>query len=545
MDLKNYYFIKDETVISSEYLIKYINDAFNSWNNPWSKNSVSFTDFCNYVLPYRNYNEPIENWRQLFLEEYKWINDSVKQGDGIIDVARKLNKNSELKYSNGFGNYIVSIAPSLLLKAKYGDCTNSSNFKAMIMRSQGIPAAIDFIPIYGSDHNIHAWNSIMDSNGNFVSFEEALDDINAFVAYKYKLSKVYRKTFSRNKLIETLLQETKGDVPSTFSNSRFIDVTTQYVAVTDVKIKLNDIPKETKYVYAGVFNDSGWTAVDFACITEKSYAQFRNLGRDVLYLPFYYINGKIIAASSAFKISKKGYIQYLDPQNKTTTVKLSRKYHMYQNKLNWLQCLKDSWFEGANQPDFSDAVKLAEISQTPGEHFAELNSNSKKSFKYLRFVFSSKESTINYDGDGASIAEIKFISNSGQEIKGKPIGTPGRNYNTYTPAKCFDNNPLTFFEDARPKVTGKWVGIELNYPTNVSKIRYLARNDMNSIQSNNQYELLYWNNHSFSSLGKKIATDTLVEFNNVPENSVLWLRNLDEGKEERIFTWENDKQVFW
>lgn len=68
---------------------------------------------------------------------------------------------------------------------------------------------------------------------------------------------------------------------------------------------------------------------------------------------------------------------------------------------------------------------------------------------------------------------------------------------------------------------------------------------MNSVQPNNNYELLYWNNEKFISLGKKIATDTIIEFNNVPKNSVLWLRNLDVGKEERIFTWENGKQVWW
>ena len=73
----------------------------------------------------------------------------------------------------------------------------------------------------------------------------------------------------------------------------------------------------------------------------------------------------------------------------------------------------------------------------------------------------------------------------------------------------------------------------------------LARNDMNSIQPFNHYELFYWNNNSFISLEKKIASDTIIEFNNVPENSILWLRNLDEGKEERIFTRENEKQIWW
>jgi hypothetical protein len=91
----------------------------------------------------------------------------------------------------------------------------------------------------------------------------------------------------------------------------------------------------------------------------------------------------------------------------------------------------------------------------------------------------------------------------------------------------------------------KYVGMELAKSSQVSKIRFLARNDMNSILPNDQYELFYWNNKEFVSLGKKIATDTVVEYNNVPKNSILWLRDNTTGREERIFTYENGKQVWW
>ena len=160
-------------------------------------------------------------------------------------------------------------------------------------------------------------------------------------------------------------------------------------------------------------------------------------------------------------------------------------------------------------------------------------------------MFSRQELNLVYDGDGACVAEIEFISDDEQVLKGKPIGTPGRKYNTYTPDKCFDGNPLTFFEDARSNIKGKYVGLELHKPEQIKEIRFLARNDMNSIQPNNLYELFYWDNKSFVSLGKQVATDTIITYNNVPKNSVLWLRNLTEGKEERIFTWENGKQVWW
>jgi hypothetical protein len=545
MDFRNLHFVKDVDVFTTESFIQYINGAFDSWQNPWSKNVVSFDDFCNYVLPYRNFNEPIEPWREIFTEKFKWIHDSLKENDDIIDIARKLNRNSELKYSDGFGRYIVSIPPSLILKAMYGACTDNSNYKAMIMRSFGIPATIDYLPQYGNDHNTHYWNSVMDHNGNFVSFEEALNDINAFVAYKYKISKVYRKTFSRNKKIEKLLEDTKGDVPQTFKEPKFFDVTQEYVAVTNVKLQLKNIPKSSKYVYVGVFNDAGWTAIDYTEITDNKYAIFKNLGRDVLYLPLYYTERKETPASLPFTISKKGTIQYIEPKKETCKLKLTRKYYMHRRKINWLECLKDGRFEGANKPDFSDAITLAKIKETAGEHFEELSSYSNSAFKYLRFVFSNEELKLPYDGDGASIGEIEFIAPSGKILKGSPIGSIGRKYNPYTPKLCFDDNPQTFFEDARSNIIDKYVGLKLENPTSVTKISYIARNDMNSIQPSDEYELFYWDNENFISLGKKVALDKIIEFVNVPKGSLLWLRDLSSGKEERIFTWENGKQIWW
>ena len=58
------------------------------------------------------------------------------------------------------------------------------------------------------------------------------------------------------------------------------------------------------------------------------------------------------------------------------------------------------------------------------------------------------------------------------------------------------------------------------------------------------YELFYWNN-KWISLGTQKAEDFNIKFDNVPKNALLWLRNLTKGHEERPFTYENGKQVWW
>lgn len=545
LSFSNMYFIKDEDAFTTASFINYIDEAFQSWENPWSKEVVSFDDFLNYVLPYRNFQEPLEPWREMYTKKFNWIDDSVSLSDDIIRVADRLNVGSELKFSNGFGRYIVSIAPSDLLKAMYGTCADNSNHKAMIMRSHGIPVAIDYFPQYGSDHNTHYWNSIIDRNGNFISFEEALHDINAFVAYKYKIGKVFRKSFSKNKALIELIETEKENTPFVFRSCDFSDVTSEYVATTKVRLKLDNIPNGTGYVYAAVFNNKAWTVIDFARINKDGSVTFTQMGRDVLFLPVYSMNGELLPASNPFYITPKGFIKYVESQDVTEKVVLTRKYHFHKRKMNWLKCLENGTFEGSNDPGFCEAFTLAKIEETPGEQLVELKNKVSKPFKYYRFKFSQEEQAIIYDGDGASIAEIELIAPSGEKLRGKPFGSPGKKYNPYTPEKCFDGNYLTFFEDSRTGDFDKYVGLELDIPQGVSRIRFIARNDMNSIQVGNLYELFYWDKQQFVSLGQKVASGHQLHYNNVPKGALLWLRNLTEGQEERVFTYEDGKQVWW
>ena len=537
------YFVKDEDSFTAESFIHYIESAFLAWDEPWSKRNVSFDAFCNYVLPYRNFNEPLEFWRPLFKQRFDWIYDSLNGNEDLIEVARILNTDTELKYSEGFSNYTLQIAPSNLLKAVYGGCIDNSNYKAMIMRAYGIPVAIDFFPQYGNDHNSHYWNSIMDSNGNFESFEEALNDINASVAYKYRIAKVFRRVQHKNPSIVELQKDMAEYTPLLFQDSRITDVTRGYIPVRDVQFKISN-GKNFNYLFLGVFNNKDWTIIDFAPV-KNDMAYFSDLGKNIIYMPLTITNGKIEFFDFPFKISEKGFIQYLRPDSNPETVVLTRKYHFHKRKNNWLKCLKGGRFQGANTPDFKDGVTLAIIDRIPSEHGSLINVKCDIAFKYYRFLFSSDELLLPYDGDGASIAEIEFTDRIGEILKGIPIGSEGKKYNSYTPDLCFDNNPLTFFEDSRPGSNDKYVGLQLSQPKKIISIRYVPRNDMNSIQPGDKYELYYCTNSGFISLGQKIARDTVLLFDNAPQGAVLWLRDLSRGNEERIFLWENGRQVWY
>jgi hypothetical protein len=69
----------DIQVITADYLIENIDDAFRAWEYPWAQH-LSFDDFCENVLPYRGQNEPLSSYRKGFMEQFSWLPDSLEEG---------------------------------------------------------------------------------------------------------------------------------------------------------------------------------------------------------------------------------------------------------------------------------------------------------------------------------------------------------------------------------------------------------------------------------------------------------------------------------
>ena len=59
-----------------------------------------------------------------------------------------------------------------------------------------------------------------------------------------------------------------------------------------------------------------------------------------------------------------------------------------------------------------------------------------------------------------------------------------------------------------------------------------------------RYELFYWDGR-WKSLGQQVARHDYLEYRHVPKGALLWLRNLDEGVQERIFIYEGGRQIWY
>ena len=140
-----------------------------------------------------------------------------------------------------------------------------------------------------------------------------------------------------------------------------------------------------------------------------------------------------------------------------------------------------------------------------------------------------------------SIAELEFFSgNDTVPLKGNFFASPKEKGFEQKKAALSDRDKLTSAE------IQDWVAIDLGVPASISRIHYLPLTDDNNIVPGELYELYYWTIDGWKSLGKqKGRSDKTLRYSTIPKNLLLRLHNHTRGKENRIFIYENDKQIYY
>jgi len=221
--------------ITSNYLIKNIDEAFTSWQNaPW-QSQVSFDAFCNYILPYKVYDEYPEEWRQVFLKKYEYIVNGPQITMTMEDVicAQVEEQKTWLTYSEELVDYPGVLNIGQILKIKKGDCYVWASLGAQAARAFGIPVAIDYV--WG-----HHWDALILSDSSFVSYLGAEsrpgDHINIRESDS-KFTKVYRRqtAWVSTSFAARAMDAGIKSIPDFLKSPRIIDVT----AMTGGKAKFS------------------------------------------------------------------------------------------------------------------------------------------------------------------------------------------------------------------------------------------------------------------------------------------------------------------
>jgi uncharacterized protein YlbG (UPF0298 family) len=534
--------LNDSNYVSPEYLIKNLNLAYQIFNNTSWKDSVSHNIFNNYVLPYKYTSSPaaIFDWRQSVLDKYLSENDSSIFQKGIKGAASQVyswfkKRKFEVRLTNGYN--FPQLSAHSVLKLPIGSCHELSTIGVLNLRALGIPAAIDKTPNYLNVNGGHEWCSAILDAKHCVPFDLSSPYFEVFKKPERKLSKVFRQAFMPILGNHYNQRGYVSQLPS-FLNDPFLeDVTANYCKTQNVILPIENSERIiSKFVYISVFNYPEWKIVDWGTV-RNGKAYYHELAVDGIYLPVDISqDGSIKAISKAFLLDKSGNIQHFNPDViHPISVNLLRKHPDFFRHGK----MKGGKFQAANKDDFSDAIDLFTIDNFSNDHFEHIKIGNDSKFRYYRYL--------SPNSSHGNIAEIEFIK-SGKLLNGHVIGTVGsfNNLKNNTKEAAFDKNPLTFFDSKVEDVSNCWVGIDLGYKESISGIRYLARTDLNGVYPGNEYELFYWDSKWISLGTNYINSDqNALVYNNVPMNSVLWLRNKTSGKEERIFTYENGKQLWW
>lgn len=539
--------VEDSQSLTAAYLIHHIDQAFLVWDStPWKAN-YTFADFCEWVLPYRLGTEKAEDWFPLAWEECDSLEDSLISLSDRFGLGVLLIKNSRLRYNAAMTFYPYTLAFSEIRKIKWGSCVELSNYAVKLFRSRGIPAASDMVISWASRSGGHQWNVIIgpDSTCRDIGFDEGGRNV-----FNHKISKIYRRTFAIQRNSPLYKYRYSESIPSYFRNFDLADVTGEYregMPLTEVTLTgLNN--HKSRIVYLSTFNNRNWIPIAYAEITDgqahfdelgcgllprkQKPSEMVNSGSGIAYLPCYYINKQVVPALRPILVHEDGTVDTLSINHtKLQTLTLRRKYP--ENKQFW-ECkhtMIGGRFEGADNPDFLNSEIIYYIDDVPEEGVEHQAVHPSKAYRYVRYVPA--------DTTWSNIAEIGFFA--GQDrLTGKLLcGSSRRLANAQS---AMDSDILTYYH--HQKDSTDYIGLDLGRPRRLTAIEYAPRTDNNGIVPGDTYELFYWDNQWISA-GKQTASCKQLTYSQIPSGTLYWLRNLTQGKEERIFTYENGHQIWW
>ncbi len=301
LDFKKKKVIYDLDTVPADLLTGHIDWAFKAWRQkPWAK-KIPFDRFCEYVLPYRGSNEPLERWREVFWKKYKDLKRKMVNPSDPIEAARLINDDIKTWFSFDPRFYFHPTDQGLseMLSNRKGRCEDMTNLTIYAMRANGIPVTSDYTPYWANAGNNHAWNAIITPEGKAIPFMGAEANPGEYHLAN-KLAKVYRKTFGKNKESLAFQERKQEKIPDWLSGKSFIDVSSDYTEVCAVTVAFKkEIPDSVDIAYLCVFNSGEWKPIHWGRVEEGKVA-FTDMGTDIAHLPALYMNEKIVPFGDPF-----------------------------------------------------------------------------------------------------------------------------------------------------------------------------------------------------------------------------------------------------
>lgn len=536
IDFQKVKMIPDLTTVTSDLLIANIDSAFIARQRyDWCR-QLSFSDFCEYVLPYRAGTAPLEEWRSIMYKRFAPVVDSLIR-IGVPDTVICKAIGSEYVELIHYPPYFKPhYPPSSLVHLKAAPCVEWSNFTLYALRTFGLPMASDYTPFWAKHSMGHEWSVLLSPQ------EELLFMIGEKIQRGHQkwfddMAKVYRRTASVQK--ESLaMQLPDEEMPEQFRNPYIKDVSNHYFDTDDITLSLEyDAPVPKKVAYIMVYNNQDWRPIHWGMV-QKGEVTFTQMNRMCIYIAMYYHEGRYYPASEPFYTDKDGNLHYLHPDmSNMETVGLKWKYP--DSVINeWCERIVNGRFQVANRSDFTDAEDVHIITRAPETQYHDISLSLTGKYRYFRYLAPK--------GSRGDLAELEIYDRNDSLLCGEIIGDNTSFYwfgfsNKY---KAFDGDVTTIFE--ADKFEGAWLGMDFKNPVEIGKFSYLPHNTDNFIRKDETYELFYWEKE-WRSLGRQKGNRIMQTVRyKVPATALLKLSSPPkERKEERVFVYKDGKQIWF
>ena len=468
--------VEDCSIITADYLIQNINIAFEDWQRGnWAK-GITFNEFCEYLLPYKcTETQAFDNWRTVL----RPIANDTLQDFEHNDLWNKTSYWAAEAIN-------MKLHDTVIIHVR-------KNMNGHYLYK--VPFWCN-IPSNSCETRTTTALAILRSKGFPVSYDFILQWATNNNAHSWL----------------SVLTDHNRRIPCEGGHEPFL---------ASVR------PGECKGV--------DWTPIGFSRINSRKKVTFEKVEKGAVYMPAYYIDGKIKPFNYPALLNERGRLEFLIPgKENTQSIFVKRKYPLIRKAFIAAQRLKGGMFQAANKEDFSDAKTLHTFDEYSVSGNILISDTTR--YRYWRY-FSPRPFRCN-------IAELIFYTVGNKKLTGEIIGSEERSSNpNYLRKAAFDLNPLSYF--ASKTVRNGWVGLDLGEPKQVERIGYMIRNDGNNICVGDTYELFYWDIDGWHSIEKQIADDFELTFHNVPQNALLLLKNRSRGKDERIFLYRDSKQIWY
>lgn len=138
--------LPDEKAMTDAALERRINVMAEVRELPWCRD-IAWDDFCQYVLPYRNGDEELNDWYLSFREKYlHTIPDSVADTSSIREVTYYLIRclQRDIKYGTQLGRFYQCkfLTPEEIERMHTVECKALAHYGTLALRSCGIPCTM-------------------------------------------------------------------------------------------------------------------------------------------------------------------------------------------------------------------------------------------------------------------------------------------------------------------------------------------------------------------------------------------------------------------